>query len=178
MFADGLFKVPPQLPLEQAATLGCGFSTAAMGVWNDIGIARPSLTDTSSSGTKGKILVMGASGSVGAHAVHLAHLSGLHVFATASASNLDYVKSVGADEVFANDDPDLVKQLSGKGIDKVFYANYAGSAGEFLKASLDIISQIFGPKKGFVASTQGYFEKLPSNIEYLHIWVPYIFWVC
>jgi NADPH:quinone reductase-like Zn-dependent oxidoreductase len=46
-----------------------------------------------------KVLVHGAGGSVGGYAVQLARDAGLHVLATASARDADYVRSLGAEKV-------------------------------------------------------------------------------
>jgi NADPH:quinone reductase-like Zn-dependent oxidoreductase len=46
-----------------------------------------------------RVLIHGGSGGVGVFAVQLARLRGAHVIATASAANLDFVRSLGADEV-------------------------------------------------------------------------------
>jgi NADPH:quinone reductase-like Zn-dependent oxidoreductase len=46
-----------------------------------------------------KVLVHGAAGSVGAYAVQLARNAGLHVIATASARDTEYVRSLGAETV-------------------------------------------------------------------------------
>ncbi len=45
------------------------------------------------------VLIHGAAGSVGAYAVQLAKHAGLHVIATASARDAEYVRSIGADSV-------------------------------------------------------------------------------
>lgn len=47
-----------------------------------------------------RILIQGASGGVGGFAVQFAKAKGAYVIATASAANLDYVRGLGADEVF------------------------------------------------------------------------------
>jgi NADPH:quinone reductase-like Zn-dependent oxidoreductase len=44
------------------------------------------------------VLVLGGAGNVGAYAVQIAHRAGARVIATASAGDLDYVRSLGADE--------------------------------------------------------------------------------
>src|SRR5512146_3054683 len=45
------------------------------------------------------VLIHGAAGNVGAYAVQLAKLSGLHVVATAASADLDYVRQLGAERV-------------------------------------------------------------------------------
>ena len=45
------------------------------------------------------ILIHGAAGNVGAYAVQLAKLAGLHVIATASGDDVAYVQELGADQV-------------------------------------------------------------------------------
>ena len=45
------------------------------------------------------VLIHGTAGNVGAYAVQLAKLAGLHVVATAASADLDYVRSLGAERV-------------------------------------------------------------------------------
>jgi len=45
-----------------------------------------------------KVLLHGGAGGVGVFAVQLAHWKGAHVIATSSAANLDFLRSLGADE--------------------------------------------------------------------------------
>jgi NADPH:quinone reductase-like Zn-dependent oxidoreductase len=52
-----------------------------------------------------RVLVHGASGAVGQFAVQLARRAGAHVIATASASNLDAARELGADEVVDRSTP-------------------------------------------------------------------------
>jgi NADPH:quinone reductase-like Zn-dependent oxidoreductase len=47
-----------------------------------------------------RIVILGASGGVGSFAVQFAKAKGAYVIGTASGSNLEYVKQLGADEVF------------------------------------------------------------------------------
>jgi NADPH:quinone reductase-like Zn-dependent oxidoreductase len=64
------------------------------------------------------ILIQGGAGGVGGFAVGLAKHLGARVIATASASNHDYVRSLGANEVIDYRAQDFTKLL--KGVDAVF----------------------------------------------------------
>ncbi|KAG7548456.1 Alcohol dehydrogenase N-terminal [Arabidopsis suecica] len=73
------------------------------------------------------ILVTAASGGVGHYAVQLAKLGNAHVTATCGARNIDFVKSLGADEVLDYKTPEgaTLKSPSGKKYDVVIHcANY------------------------------------------------------
>ncbi len=56
-----------------------------------------------------RLLVHGGAGAIGGTAVQLAHRVGAHVTATCRADNLDYVRSLGADEVIAYDRDDFAR---------------------------------------------------------------------
>src|SRR5215207_198072 len=79
---------PANLTFEEAASVPMGALTAWGAVIEAAGVE---------SGQR--VLVHGAAGGVGAYAVQLAKWKGAHVTGTASAGNLDYVRSLGTDEV-------------------------------------------------------------------------------
>ena len=79
--------IPGGLTFEEAASLPVGVLTA----WG-------ALIDTANVQAGQNVLVHGAAGGVGAYVVQLAHWKGAHVIGTASAANLDYVRSLRADE--------------------------------------------------------------------------------
>jgi NADPH:quinone reductase-like Zn-dependent oxidoreductase len=79
---------PVALTHEAAATVPIGALTAWQGL-----LERAKIQPGE------RVLVHGASGSVGIFAVQLAHLHGAHVIATASSANLKFVAELGADEV-------------------------------------------------------------------------------
>jgi len=58
-----------------------------------------------------RIVVQGGAGAIGGLAVQLAHHLGAHVAATCRADNVDYVRSLGADEVVAYDRDDFAASL-------------------------------------------------------------------
>ncbi|HEY7600398.1 MAG TPA: NAD(P)-dependent alcohol dehydrogenase [Candidatus Limnocylindrales bacterium] len=85
-----LARIPDPLTDEQAAALPHSGVLAMQGLrWRD----------GSSVGAGERLLVVGASGNVGPYVVQIAKARGVHVTAVASADKLDFVRSLGADEV-------------------------------------------------------------------------------
>ncbi|KAL3358923.1 hypothetical protein AABB24_015821 [Solanum stoloniferum] len=74
-------------------------------------------------GPRKNILVTAASGGVGHYAVQLAKLGNTHVTATCGACNIDFVKSLGADEVLDYKTPEgaTLKSPSGPKYDAVIH---------------------------------------------------------
>ncbi|WVO15529.1 hypothetical protein L204_103188 [Cryptococcus depauperatus] len=95
--SDLCFVVPESLKLEEAATFGAGWVTAAQIIVQRQGKAFPP-ADTKVSGHPWYI-VYGASTSVGLFAVPLAKILGYRVLAVCSPHSFDLVKSYGADAV-------------------------------------------------------------------------------
>ncbi|MDG0795118.1 NADP-dependent oxidoreductase [Cohnella ginsengisoli] len=83
-----LVKVPDNLALKDAATIKAGAEAAWKALFTE-GELQAGQT----------VLVHAAAGGVGQFAVQLAKWKGATVLATASAANLDFVKSLGADQV-------------------------------------------------------------------------------
>lgn len=83
-----LVKMPDNLTFEAAATIKAGAETAWKALFTE-GELRSGQT----------VLIHAAAGGVGQFAVQLAKWKGATVIATASTSNIDFVKSLGADQV-------------------------------------------------------------------------------
>jgi NADPH:quinone reductase-like Zn-dependent oxidoreductase len=79
---------PEGLRFEETATVSGGATTA----WN-------ALFENGNLQTGQRVLIHGAAGGVGSYAVQLAHWKGAQVIGTASARNVDFVRSLGADQV-------------------------------------------------------------------------------
>jgi NADPH:quinone reductase-like Zn-dependent oxidoreductase len=86
--AGGLAPMPRNLTFDESAAVPVGALTA----WR-------ALFDTANLQPGLRILVQGAAGGVGSFAVQLARWKGAHVIGTASAKNVDFVYSLGAEEV-------------------------------------------------------------------------------
>ncbi|GAA0381532.1 NADP-dependent oxidoreductase [Bacillus horti] len=85
---NGLLHVPKNLKLEDAATVGAGAESAWKALFTEGNLE---------SGQT--VLIHAAAGGVGQFAVQLAKWKGAKVIGTASGDNVDYVKSLGADQV-------------------------------------------------------------------------------
>ncbi|MFC4051194.1 NADP-dependent oxidoreductase [Actinomadura syzygii] len=98
--------IPPSLDFATAAALPAAVETATRAL------------DQLSVGPDTRLLVNGASGSVGGAAVQLAVARGARVIGTASPSNHDYLRSLGADPVaYGEGLTDRVRALAPDGVD-------------------------------------------------------------
>src|SRR5579862_8840477 len=83
--AGTIAVIPDGVSFEQAGTLHVGGVTAWLALF-DSGDLKPGQ----------RLLVQGGAGGVGSLVVQLGHWAGAHVIATASAANVDFVRSIGA----------------------------------------------------------------------------------
>jgi NADPH:quinone reductase-like Zn-dependent oxidoreductase len=96
---DGLIvKLPANLGFEEAASLAFG-ATNALSFLRKAGVQRGD-----------RVLIVGASGNIGAAAVQLAKHVGAEVTAVCSTANLELVRSLGADEVIDYTREDFAQQ--------------------------------------------------------------------
>ena len=102
--------IPDALPFEDAAVLPLATSTAACGLFqtDQLALRHPSVNAEPTGQT---LLVWGGSTSVGSNAVQLAAAAGYEVITTASPRNFEYVKSLGAAQVFDYNSPSVVPDI-------------------------------------------------------------------
>ena len=86
--ADALALKSADLSFDEAATIPVGATTAWQALF-DHGNLQPGQ----------RVLILGGAGGVGLFAVQFARWKGAHVISTASASNADFVRSLGAETV-------------------------------------------------------------------------------
>ncbi|MFL5628428.1 MAG: NADP-dependent oxidoreductase, partial [Ktedonobacteraceae bacterium] len=79
---------PKTLNFDEAATIPVGATTAWQGLFDHGGLQAGQ-----------RVLIQGAAGGVGMFAVQFARWKGAHVIGTASTSNVDFVRSLGAETV-------------------------------------------------------------------------------
>ncbi|CAM6103544.1 unnamed protein product [Calypogeia fissa] len=102
--------IPSSISFEAASVLPLGLSTAACGMYQKeyLNLHLPSVTPKP---TGQVVLVWGGASSVGSNGIQLGVASGYEVFETASAKNFDYVKKLGASQVFDYRSKTVVKEL-------------------------------------------------------------------
>ena len=108
---------PPEVSAAEAAGLPIAGVTALQALTQVAGIK------LDGTGKEANILVTAASGGVGHYAVQLAKLGNAHVTATCGARNIEFVKSLGADEVLDYKTPEgaALKSPSGRKYDAVVH---------------------------------------------------------
>ena len=102
--------IPDTLPFEEAAVLPLAVSTASCGLFqkDQLGLRHPTAVAKPARET---VLVWGGSTSVGSNAIQLAVAAGYEVITTASPRNFDYVKALGAAQVFDHNSPGVVPDI-------------------------------------------------------------------
>ncbi|XP_015087850.1 chloroplast envelope quinone oxidoreductase homolog [Solanum pennellii] len=108
-------------PAEVSAAEGAGLVIAGLTALQ--ALVNPAEVKLDGTGPRKNILVTAASGGVGHYAVQLAKLGNTHVTATCGARNIDFVKSLGADEVLDYKTPEgaALKSPSGQKYDAVIH---------------------------------------------------------
>ncbi|KAK8650798.1 hypothetical protein V6N13_140422 [Hibiscus sabdariffa] len=108
---------PPEVSAAEGAGLPVAGLTAHQALTQSAGVK------LDGSGQQLNLLITAASGGVGQYAVQLAKLGNTHVTATCGARNMDFVKSLGADEVLDYKTPDgaALKSPSGRKYDAVIH---------------------------------------------------------
>lgn len=106
---DLLIKLPESLSFEEAATFPLGTATVGQGLFQKA--LRLNLP-TEPTKTPEPILIYGGSSATGSLGIQFARLAGYHVITTCSPKNNDFVKSVGAHEVFDYKDAECGKKIN------------------------------------------------------------------
>ncbi|TXG59363.1 hypothetical protein EZV62_013936 [Acer yangbiense] len=108
-------------PTEVSAAEGAGLPVAALTAHQ--ALAQSAEIKLDRTGNQANILITAASGGVGHYAVQLAKLGNTHVTATCGARNIEFVKSLGADEVldYKTQDGAALNSPSGRKYDAVIH---------------------------------------------------------
>lgn len=118
-------ELPYEIATSQGVVLPLGISTAAAGLYQKgfLALPFPKLEPDPIDRT---VLIWGGSSSVGSCAIQLAVASGVTVVTTASPSNFEYCRKLGAEKVYDYHDDDIedqiVEALKGKTVVGAYHA--------------------------------------------------------
>lgn len=153
--------IPDALSYESAAVLPLGASTAACGLFQKDFLALQ-LPSKGARPTGKSLLIWGGATSVGVNAIQLARAAGYEVVTTASPHNFDYLRSLGAAQVFDYRSPsvvnDIIAALEGKTLAGAL-AIATGSTGP----CLDVVHACRGDKFVAVAGAPVALSELGSG---------------
>ena len=141
-------KLPDSLSFQAVCVSPLAIDTSATGLFSSkadgyLGLDWPTLSRKESDT---KIVVYGASSSVGSLAVQLAAASGAYVIAIASSRNFEYCRSCGANEVFDYNDESVIDHVT-KAVREAAPTNFAGiydaiSQPESYKITVPILEEL------------------------------------
>ena len=148
--------IPDTLSYEKATVLPLALSTAACGLFqkDHLALQYPSATPKLTGKT---LLIWGGSTSVGSNAIQLAVAAGYEVITTASSRNFDYVKKLGASQVFDYKSKTVIKDVINAFEGKTIAGALAIGKGS-AEYCVDIISACTGNKFVSTASPSVSFE--------------------
>ncbi len=153
--------IPDAMAYENAAVLPLTLSTAACGLFqkDQLALQHPSAHPE----PKGKTLIVwGGSTSLGSNAIQLAVAAGYEVIATASPKNFDYVKRLGAAQVFDYRSRTAVRDII-KALDRRLIAGALAIGVGSTGACLDIVHACKGNKFVSIATAPVPFDKAPNG---------------
>ena len=154
-------KIPSSMSFEEGAILPMSVATAGIGIFINLEIPRPPQKQ------RGGFLVWGGSSSVGSGVVQIAASLGFTVYAVSSARNHDYVKSLGATEVFDYTQSDIVKNITSAakaaGIDIKYVYDAISEHGSTPQCAA-VLEEFDGGK--LVTTLPWAEEKKPSNVTW------------
>lgn len=137
-------KIPQSISFERAVVLPLGMSTAAAGLFqsDQLGLQLPTVPARKPLGET--LLVWGGASSVGSCVIQLAVAAGYEVITTASPKNFDYVKKLGASEVYDYNRPSVVSELAKALNGKVFVGIFDTIGGQAWASVMDLSQKIQG----------------------------------
>ena len=161
---DRIAELPYEIPTAVGVVLPLGISTAAAGLYQQDFLNLP-LPTTDPESLDRSVLIWGGSSSVGSCCIQLAVASGAEVITTASPSNFEYCRKLGASQCFDYHDDDvedqIVKALEGKTVVGAYHAVGADGA---VQSCARIVDRTKG--KAIVVTVRGVPDKgIPDSVR-------------
>ena len=157
-------KFPSSMSFEQASVIPLGLCTAACGMYQQgyLELQYPSVNPKLTGKT---LIIWGGATSVGSNAIQLAAASGYEVITTASPKNFDYVKKLGASQVFDYNSKTIVNELVAALKDKTTAGVFCAAEGdEVFKACVETLLKTNGAK--FIAACRLPPQNVPDGISF------------
>lgn len=103
--ANLVIKVPENMPLDEASTIGLSFMTAVHALSSCLGLSlEPRAADQSHEPLP--VLVWGGNTACGNYAIQILKIAGYHVITTASSAARQKLQNLGADVILPRDNPE------------------------------------------------------------------------
>ncbi|KAK1723957.1 hypothetical protein CaCOL14_011431 [Colletotrichum acutatum] len=144
---DVQIKTPDNISDEEAATLGIAVTTVGQGLYQTLNLPLP--TEPTTATPAPTILIYGGSTAMGISGIQYAKLSGYRVLATSSPHNFEYLKSLGADEVYDYKSPTVSEDIRKATNDELTLAWDCQSTSE----SAVLVAKALSSTKGGVIGT-------------------------
>ena len=162
--AIAVAELPYAIATSKGVVLPLGISTAAAGLFQKDFLNLP-FPKKDPEPLERTVLIWGGSSSVGSCAIQLAVSAGVEVITTASPSNFEYVKKLGAKQCFDYHDEDvedtIVEALKGKTLVGAYHAVGADGA---VQSCAKIVDRAKG--KAIVVSVRGIPEDgIPDSVR-------------
>ena len=155
-------EIPETISFESAAVIPLGCSTAASALFQDAFLKLDFPTVPPQKSTGKTLLIWGGASSVGSNAIQLAVAAGYQVITTASPKNFEYVKKLGASEVFDYNSSTVGDDLVNAFKEKTIAGALDCIGGPAWAACIDVVRRSSGAK--IVATTKPGFPDAPEGV--------------
>jgi NADPH:quinone reductase-like Zn-dependent oxidoreductase len=176
VYANLASPIPDSLSYEEACVLPLGLSTAATALFQTdfLALDYPTAISKAAKSTVKTVIIWGGSTSVGSNAIQLATAAGYDVITTASPKNFEYVKGLGATNVFDYNSKSAIEDIihvlrTKKPVGAIAIGNNS------TEACMDILAKTDGSK--FIAQISFPFpEKIPATAWQLFLFMMGLMW--
>ncbi|KAG4441873.1 hypothetical protein IFR05_002674 [Cadophora sp. M221] len=168
---NGTSEIPDHVSFENAVVLPLAVATAASGLFHPDILNLQLPTEPARSLTGNTLLVWGGASSVGSNVIQLAVAAGYEVITTSSPKNFDYVKNLGASQVFDYNSPSVVSDLVDAFNSKTSVGVYDAIAATAWGPAIE-----FAQKTGttMIATVTPGFPEAPQGVEIKKVFAPSI----
>jgi NADPH:quinone reductase-like Zn-dependent oxidoreductase len=161
LLARMVSPIPDTMTYESASVLPLGLSTAACALFQPdfLALPPPSLHPEPANKT---ILIWGGSTSVGSNAIQLAVAAGYKVVTTSSPHNFEYVRQLGATDVFDYRSQSVIADICRR-LEGLRMAGAIAIGAGSTAACIDILGKCVGSRFIAVATPPASFDAVPAG---------------